>query len=828
MEQQRPRGLRSFVQTPIGRAALLALGIGAVFGAFYLTFLFAIPVMLIVGLWLPIYAGIKRPRYLAISGLVIILLVAPLVTITYTSELLAPIGAASSATTGIDWSVTVGNTTVDSQSNQIAFSLPTGAHAYSVAPVPGYSGASSGTVDVGSASVSESVTFVPVKYPVTFTESGLAGGAAWSITIGATTKNSTSTSLSISLPNGSFAFRVTTPSKYLPLSPVGTAHVEGGATVIPVTFARSAYPTTFTETGLTLGTRWGVTVDGTTLTTQGPVVTFDLPNGTDPFSAASAPEFTTPSGQSVLVAGTPAAETVAFTTVTYPVTFNDTLGSVQPDWSISIAGVTKQSTTGTVLFDLPNGTFLYLVGPAGGNTAVTGNNTVTVNGAPVRTQVNFVPTGASHPVEFVESGLAGGTPWGVVINQTSVSSVGSTLSVNLSNGAYPYAITKIAGYTVTATGTATVAGASLLVTITYTPVVYAVTFTESNLPLDTAWNLTLNDIVHGSSGTSIVLSLTNGTYPYTVPSADSKLPPATNASIVVQGAAVPVGISFAATVYTVTFTESGLSSGSVLENASLTPFHGSASTEFSWSAMLNPQYLPRGTSSPLWVNLYISTCPGATGNNSGSCNPGYPLIVLTDFFCSNPRSVATCEATSYDLNQSTQVTFNYTIGSQGIWEWQMGVAVEDLAFHVPSYSLLVGDPQYNGNEGPVIGSFGTVFEEVLPSVYLEALLYLALPFYAVLLLYAIFKNREGRREDARLRAAGPIPPTSGAETGSAPSAPGTAPLGSSTAAKSSPPGPVPGESACPSCGAVVYPGESKCWKCGSTLGGSAAPPLSPG
>jgi hypothetical protein len=828
VEQQRPRGLRSFVQTPVGRAALLAVGIGAVFGAFYLTFLFAIPAMLIVGLWLPIYAGIKRPRYLAISGLVIILIVAPLVTASYTSELLVPVGAASSATTGVDWSVTVGNTTVDSQSNQIAFSLPTGAHGYTVAPIPGYTGASSGTVDVGSTSANQAVTFVPVKYPVTFTESGLPAGGAWSVTVGTTTKNSTSTSLSFSLANGSLAFRVTTSTKYLPLSSEGTVHVEGGAAAVSVTFARSVYPTVFTETGLSFGARWGVTVDGTTLTSEGPGVTFDLPNGTDAFSAASSPEFTTPSGQSVLIAGAPAAQTVAFTPVTYPVTFNDSLGSGQPEWSISVDGVTKQSTSETLVFNLTNGTFVYVVGPASGNTPVAGISTVTIVGAPLRAQVNFVTTTSSHSVQFAETGLATGTEWGITINQTSLSAVGNSLAFNLSNGAYPYSVTKIAGYTVSATGTATVSGGPLQVMVTYTPVVYAISFTEGGLPLDAAWNLSLNDVAHPSSSASIVLSLTNGTYRYTVPAADSKLPPAPNATLVVEGAAISIGIPFAATFYTVTFTESGLSSGSVLSNATLTPFHGSATTEFTWSATLNPQYLPRETSSPLWVNLYISTCPGATGNNSGGCNPGYPLIILTEPFCSDLRSAATCEATSDALNQSVTVTFNYTIGAQGIWEWQMGVAVENLAFHVPSLALLVGDPQYNGVEGPVIGSFGAVFEEVLPSVYIEALLYLGLPFYAVLLLYAVFKNRERRREDARQRTAGPIPPTSGAEVASTPAAPGAAPLGSAGAPASAPAGPVPGESACPHCGAVVYAGESKCWKCGSTLGGSAAPPLSPG
>jgi len=820
VEQQRPRGLRSFVQSPIGRSVLLALGIGVVFGAFYVSILLAIPAMLVVALWLPIYAGLKRPRYLAIGGLVIILLVAPIVTAAYTSELLVPIGAADSAHTGIDWSVTVGNTTVDSQSNQIAFALPSGVHSYDVATVPGYSGGGAGSVTVGSSAVKVPVTFSPVTYPVTFTESGLLTGAAWSVTIGATTVNSTSTTLGFHLANGSYAFRVSTPTKYTPLSASGTAHVNASATAIALTFSKSAYPTTFTQTGVAPGVRWGVTVDGTTVTTEGTTVVLDLPNGTDAFSAAASKEYTTTSGQSVVVAGAPARGTVAFSAVTYPVTFTESQLPVDATWTVTIGSVEHQTTSTSLVFDLSNGTYVYVVGAPHGESPVEKENSVGVAGG--ATGVTVVFNATAYPVEFLESGLAGGTPWSVSSGPTTVPSTEPSIDLNLSAGSHPYTVSPVPGYTVTESGSVSVGVDTPVVNVAYSPVVYPVTFTESNLALDTAWNVTLNGISHLETTTSIVIDLTNGSYPYTIPAAGGKAPPAVNASVVVDGAAVSIAVPFAGTTYSVVFTESGLAAGSVLENAALSPFHGSASTVFSWTATLNPQFLPSGTSTPLWVNLYISTCPGATGNNSSACNAGYPLVVLTDFFCTDPATAATCEASAEPLTTATPVTFNYTVGEDGIWEWQMGVAVEDLALHVPSYALLVGDPQYNGLEGPVIGSFGAVFEDVLPSIYLESFLYLGLPFYAVLLLYAIFKNRERRREDARVRAAGPIPPTSGAETGGPPAA---APAPGAGNGAKPPPGPVPGESACPNCGAVVYAGESKCWKCGAALGGTAPPPL---
>ena len=85
-------------------------------------------------------------------------------------------------------------------------------------------------------------------------------------------------------------------------------------------------------------------------------------------------------------------------------------------------------------------------------------------------------------------------------------------------------------------------------------------------------------------------------------------------------------------------------------------------------------------------------------------------------------------------------TFHYQIGSDGVWEWQMGVYTKNSTTHVPFFQLLVGDLTYNGIEGPVIGGFGTIYGDLLGSVYFQDILFLAAPFYFVLLIYMLFKN----------------------------------------------------------------------------------------
>ena len=818
MEPQFPRRLRSFVQTPLGRTLLLAFTILVVFGAFYLSVLFAIPAILIVGLWLPISLGQKRPRYLALSGVVVLLLMAPLISIVYTDELLAPIGPASSAPAGTDWSVTIGSMTVDSQSPSIAFQLPSGSTNYTVAPEAGFTATLAGHVVVGTSSVAVPVPFVPVKYAVTFTETGLPGGTSWGVNAGGASAVSTTATAAVQLPNGSYSWGLLSVHGYTPASASGTVVVAGGPAGVTVAFAHSAYPITFSEAGLPAGSTWSVTAASAVVRGDTPQLVLDLPNGSIGFSAAGPAGFYAAPGGSVTVAGAAAAQSVSFTQAKFAVTFNESQLPPSSEWSVTVGDTTVQATVGSLVFHLPNGTFAYTVSGPGGYTPVAGANTVAVSGAPETVPIVFNAT--AHVATFTETGLAAGSAWKVTVGPTTVRSTNDSVRLNLSDGSYPYNLSRVRGYTVVGSGTVVVSGSNVVTAVTYTPVKYLLTFSEVGLASGTAWNVTIDGLTHGSRTAHVTYNVTNGTFPYQIGAPSGKTPPTVNGTVVVSGAAATVTVPFAATTHTVVFTESGLPSGAgaaVLANASVGPFHGSATTQFTWTTTVDPRYLPVQSSPPLWVALFLSTCPGATSNTSGICSAGYAFIVLTHFFCADPTTIATCEATAPNLTGPTTVTFNYTIGEDGIWAWQMGVAAEDLSSHTLTSTLLVGDPTYNGLEGPVVGSWSDVYSFVLPSIYLEDFLYLGLPYFALLLLYVYFKRRQRGRDDARHRVAGPIPPTSGTDEGTDPTG---APVPSSGGGSSPPPGPAVGEESCPNCGAVVYPSESKCWKCGVTVGGA--------
>jgi len=252
--------------------------------------------------------------------------------------------------------------------------------------------------------------------------------------------------------------------------------------------------------------------------------------------------------------------------------------------------------------------------------------------------------------------------------------------------------------------------------------------------------------------------------------------------------------------------------GPLMQNASVSPYTGTTDTNFTWTVTVYPAHHALGNTTPVELDLFISTCPGATGNSSPYCTSGYPLTIFQNTSLPNITTPYTA-------------TFHYRIGSDGIWAWQMGIYTQNASTKKPFFQLLVGDPQYNGIEGPVIGGFAVIYGDLLPDIYFQDFLFLGAPFYCVLLVYMLFKARERRRKEAEQRAAGPVPPAGGG--GPATAETKEAPLPSSQGGPSGGAKSATSELNCPKCNAVVYAGEQTCWKCGAALPGVSSASVTP-
>ncbi len=127
----------------------------------------------------------------------------------------------------------------------LSFSVAAGTYSYQISPVPGYNA----SVTTGSAPVSGayaiSVTFSRIVYAVTVSESGLAPGTSWSVTINGTTHASVGSAITVDLPSGGpYAWTAANVSGYRVSSPsTGSVSVSGGPVGLSVAYTSTA-PTT--------------------------------------------------------------------------------------------------------------------------------------------------------------------------------------------------------------------------------------------------------------------------------------------------------------------------------------------------------------------------------------------------------------------------------------------------------------------------------------------------------------------------------------------------------------------------------------------------------
>ncbi|MCL5794304.1 MAG: hypothetical protein M1138_05690 [Candidatus Thermoplasmatota archaeon] len=229
------------------------------------------------------------------------------------------------------------------------------------------------------------------------------------------------------------------------------------------------YKVTFTEKNLGAGT-WYVNVTGEPV--SGPVsgdsYSTYLPNGTYSYSVSSTNKSYSPSyASSFTVSGSSVNESIAFSLVTYTITFSES-GLPSGDWYANLSGTTDKASAGSqITFSEPNGT--YTVNVHTGNNLYrpsTYSETITVDGSAVSEPVKFVAV--TYTVTFVEKGLSPGTNWTLTIDHVNYTANGTSYAIQLQNGTYSYSVSAN-GYSVTnQTGTIAVSGSGNTTRVTFT------------------------------------------------------------------------------------------------------------------------------------------------------------------------------------------------------------------------------------------------------------------------------------------------------------------------------------------------------------------------
>ncbi len=136
----------------------------------------------------------------------------------------------SGLASGTRWSVTTNAVTQSASGNKIYFYLANGSYEYRVGLVPGEHAKDSGAISVDGAALTVKVAFSKTTYEVKFTESGLAKGTTWSVTLAGAVESGTASRLAFKgIANGSYAYTIGSVAGYaLTGSSSGTVDVSGG------------------------------------------------------------------------------------------------------------------------------------------------------------------------------------------------------------------------------------------------------------------------------------------------------------------------------------------------------------------------------------------------------------------------------------------------------------------------------------------------------------------------------------------------------------------------------------------------------------------------
>ena len=500
---------------------------------------------------------------------------------------------------GTLWSVTLNGQQLSSSGTHIYFSESTGTYSFTVGLVADYIATpSNGSITVNGAAVLVNITFSPRMYPIEFVELGLPTGALWNVSLNSYTKNSTTGSISFSEPNGSYSFTVGIHNGYRASPYSSTVNVTGANVTVRISFSIVTYPVTFSESGLPSGVIWSVEISGLSQQTNSTSMTFNVSNGTHPFTASAPGWRPSPSSAMITVNGTPVKEAIAFALATYSINFTETGLPSGTAWSVTFNGTASSSSASNISFTAPNGTYSYEVANVAGYSSSLSSGNITVNGSSVRAEILFSPV--TYGVTFTESGLPSGAAWYVNVSgqPSSGPQTSSSYSSSLPNGSYKFTVfTPDREYKPSYSGSFAVKGKAVSLSILFSLVTYSVTFTETGLPSGTLWNFTINGTVEQSSGNQLTIPLPNGSYPFTIGESSGFSSVPASGTVAVNGKNVSESVSFTYYIY-VTGTISP-SNASLYINGKLVN-----TTNGSFNMTLTPGTYEFETSSPGYGTLF--------------------------------------------------------------------------------------------------------------------------------------------------------------------------------------------------------------------------------
>ncbi|MCI4337488.1 MAG: right-handed parallel beta-helix repeat-containing protein [Thermoplasmata archaeon] len=241
-----------------------------------------------------------------------------------------------------------------------------------------------------------------VVHTVTFTETGLPVGRAWSVLVNGSQVGSSTPSVVYDQPNAvstTYVFTIVSPGGFIATPPVGTVSPGAGNATVSIAFAPFLYNLTFEGSGLAATANWSVTAGPLTASgAGGDPLTFPLPNGTVDFRVGNVTDYAaTPRIGTAEISGGDQSITIAFTLVTFSIMFIEEGLPSGANWSVTLNGAEKAGSGTALTFLEPNGTDTFSVEGPPGYVAHPGESEEPINGT-ASIFVEFSPP-ATDPID---------------------------------------------------------------------------------------------------------------------------------------------------------------------------------------------------------------------------------------------------------------------------------------------------------------------------------------------------------------------------------------------------------------------------------------------
>ena len=345
--------------------------------------------------------------------------------------------------TGTQWYVNLSSDQSFSSTGTITFSEPNGTYGYTVStPISGGTGVryvtvSSGSVTVNGNNLAVSVPYVTQYYLTTYS-SPSAGGTTSPLSGWYNASSTVTISATASSGYSFLSWTGTGTGNYTGTSASHT--ITMSAPITETAIFGELYAITFTEKALPSGTEWFVNLsNGQSFNSTTSTITFNEPNGTYAYGIATIDKSWSSNGGSFTVNGASVSQSIALTEVTYSVTLTETGLSSGTNWSVTLAGLTKYSTSTTITFNEPNGTYTYTVSNTSNYYTSSYSGTLRVSGAAQSESIAYQHysyiTGTVTPSNAV-----------ITINGNPVTVTSGSFTVAVTAGTYALAASS-SGYT---------------------------------------------------------------------------------------------------------------------------------------------------------------------------------------------------------------------------------------------------------------------------------------------------------------------------------------------------------------------------------------------